>query len=90
MVDTEGKPYCSGNAVCDALRFLADASYAILPKDVAHKVGEMEKNFFGSLQWLIDKEIECIDARVAGGDRLREEWQRRAQGAPKESQGNGI
>jgi hypothetical protein len=90
MVDQKESPYCTGNAVCDALKYIGDASYAILPKDVAHQLGELKKNFFGSVRWLIDKEIEWIDARVAGGDRLREEWQRGTQRTTTESQGNGI
>ncbi len=62
------------NAVCDALRYLGDASYAILPRDVAHNLGELKKSFLASVRTLIDKDIEWIDERVAGGDRMREEW----------------
>ncbi|HEX8143357.1 MAG TPA: hypothetical protein VF553_12225 [Pyrinomonadaceae bacterium] len=69
--------YCAANSVCDALRFLCDASYAVLPRDAAHQLGEMKKNFLSGVRWVIEKDIEWIDARVAGGDRLREEWQRR-------------
>jgi len=29
-----------------------------------------------NVRTLIEKDIEWIDARVAGGDRLREEWKR--------------
>jgi hypothetical protein len=49
----------------------------VLPEDVAHRVGEMKKNILGSIRWLVDKKIEWVDARVAGGDRLREEWRRK-------------
>lgn len=62
------------NAVCDALRYLGDASYAILPQDIAHNLGELKKSFLANVRSLIDKDIDWIDARVAGGDRLREEW----------------
>lgn len=64
-------------AVCDALRYLGDASYAVLPSDMAHSLGEFKKSFLRNVRELIDKDIEWIDERVAGGDRLREEWKRR-------------
>ena len=63
------------NELCDALRYLGDASYAILPKDLAHSVGDLNKSFLTTVRTLIDKDIEWVDARVAGGDRVREEWQ---------------
>ena len=62
------------NAVADALRYIGDASYAILPPNVAHELGDFKKKFLSNVRSLIDKDIEWIDARVAGGDRLREEW----------------
>lgn len=65
------------NEVCDALRYLGDASYAILPKDVAHNLGDLKKSFLTTIRTLIDKDIEWVDARVAGGDRVREEWQQK-------------
>jgi hypothetical protein len=61
-------------AVCDALRYIGDASYAILPPNVAHELGDFKKKFLSNVCSLIEKDIEWIDARVAGGDRLREEW----------------
>ena len=64
------------NAVYDALRYLGDASYAILPANVAHELGDLKKKFLSNVSSLIEKDIEWIDARVAGGDRLREEWKR--------------
>ena len=64
------------NAVYDALRYLGDASYAILPPNVAHELGGFKKKFLSNVSSLIEKDIEWIDARVAGGDRLREEWKR--------------
>jgi hypothetical protein len=60
--------------ICDAFRFLGDASYAILPKDIAHNLGDLKKSFLSTVRSLIDKDIEWVDARMAGGDRLREEW----------------
>ena len=63
-------------AICDAARYLGDASYAILPHDMAHSLGEFKKSFLNNVRYLVDKDIEWVDARVAGGDRLREEWRR--------------
>lgn len=73
------------NELCDALRYLGDASYAILPKDVAHNLGDLKKSFLSTIRTLIDKDIEWVDARVAGGDRVREEWQQKckSEGAPE-------
>ena len=76
------------NELCDALRYLGDASYAILPKDIAHNLGDLKKSFLNTIRTLIDKDIEWVEARVSGGDRLREEWQEKcnrakAEGAPE-------
>ena len=76
------------NELCDALRYLGDASYAILPKDIAHNLGDLKKSFLSTIRSLIDKDIEWVEARVSGGDRLREEWQQKcnqdkAEGAPE-------
>lgn len=88
----ESTNYCApGGNVCDALRYLCDASYAILPKDVAHQLGELKKNFLSGVRWVIDKDIEWIDARIAGGDHLREEWQRRTRSTTEDgAAGSGI
>jgi hypothetical protein len=69
--------YNTGDCVRDALRFLADASFAIFPRDTAYKIGEFEKNFWGGVRWAAERAAECVDEALAGGDRLREEWQRR-------------
>jgi hypothetical protein len=65
------------NAFCDALNYLGDVSYAILPHDLAHDLGDLKKKFLDGVRTGIQREIEWIDERVAGGDRLREEWQSR-------------
>ena len=78
--------YHTGDTVCDALRFLSDASYAILPRDVAYKIAEFEKNVLGGVRWIADKKIDWIDEALRGGDRLREEWQRRYDRPPPEPQ----
>ncbi len=74
--------------LCDAVRYLGDVSYAILPKDVAHNLGDLKKSFLTTIRTLIDKDIEWVDARVQGGDRVREEWQQKwcrkdSDGAPE-------
>jgi hypothetical protein len=63
--------------LCDALRYMGDVSYAILPKDMAHDLGDLKKSFLKTVRTLIDKDIEWVDARVAGGDRVRAEWQQK-------------
>jgi hypothetical protein len=62
------------NDLSDALRYVGDVSYAILPRDVAHSVGNLKKSFLTTIRSLIDKDIEWVEARVAGGDRVRDEW----------------
>ena len=69
--------YSAAASFCDALRYLGDVSYAVLPSDMAHNLGEFKKSFLRNVRELIDKDIEWIDERVAGGDRLREEWKQR-------------
>ncbi len=74
--------------ICDAVKYLGDVSYAILPKEIAHNLGDLKKSFLKNVRTLIDKDIEWVDARVAGGDRVREEWQQKcdrqkAEGAPE-------
>ena len=76
------------NDLSDALKYVGDVSYAILPKDVAHNLADLKKSFLTTIRSLIDKDIEWVDARVAGGDRVREEWrqkceQAKAEGAPE-------
>ena len=76
------------NELCDALRYLGDASYAILPEELAHNLGDVKKSFLSTIRSLIDKDIEWVEARVEGGDRLRQEWRQKwnrekSQGAPE-------
>lgn len=65
----------AANAVCDGLRYLGDAAYAVLPRDVAHALGDFKKAVLSNVRSAIDWEMGWVDERVAGGDRLREEWQ---------------
>ena len=61
-------------AVRDGLRQIGDFSYAIMPKDVAHAVGDFKKAVLSQIRCAVDWEIGWVDDRVAGGDKLREEW----------------
>ncbi|HEX8844539.1 MAG TPA: hypothetical protein VF791_07835 [Pyrinomonadaceae bacterium] len=90
MPETTESPYSTVNIVKDALRYLGDASYAILPQDVAHRLAELKKSFWGGVRCVVDKELEWIDKRVAGGDRLREEWRERRAGQETKEAGSNI
>jgi len=67
------------NAVCDGVRQVGDASYAILPKDLAHALGNAKKAVLGQIRCVVDWEMSWIDDRVAGGDRMREEWRQKCR-----------
>ena len=77
MEDAKERINCAASAVCDGLRQIGDVSYAILPKDIAHALGDLKKAFLNNLRSCIDWEVGWIDERVAGGDRLREEWKQK-------------
>jgi hypothetical protein len=62
------------NAICDGLRQIGDFSYAIMPRDIAHALGDFKKATLSTIRSAVDWEIEWINDRVAGGDKLREEW----------------
>ena len=66
--------YNSGNPVCDALRYLCDASFAVLPRDTAHQLGEFEKRFWGGVRYFAEKNIGWIDEALQASDSLREGW----------------
>ncbi len=88
MEETNDSRYATGNPICDAVRYINDAAYAVLPKDVAHSLGELEKNFWSAVRVLTDKQLKWIDERIEASDRLREEWRRAAR--PPETSGGGI
>lgn len=67
------------NAVWDGLRQIGDFSYAILPRDIAHACGDFNKALLNQIRCLVDWEIRWTDDRVAGGDRMREEWRQKCQ-----------
>ena len=66
-------------ALCDGLKRIGDVSYAILPADIAHSLGDLKKAMLSNIRSCIDWEIEWINDRVAGGDRLREEWRQKCE-----------
>ena len=73
-------PVCEvKDAFCDGLRQIGDISYAILPRDVAHALGDLKKAVLSQIRSCLDWEIGWIDDRVAGGDRLREEWREKCR-----------
>ncbi len=37
-----------------------------LPRDMAHSLGEFKKSFLNNVRQLVEKDIEWVDARVAG------------------------
>ena len=67
------------NAVWDGLRQIGDFSYAILPRDIAHACGDFNKALLNQIRSLVDWEIRWTDERVAGGDRMREEWREKCE-----------
>ena len=66
-------------AVGDGLRQIGDFSYAIMPHDMAHALGDLKKAVLSQVRCLVDWETKWIDERVAGGDRLREEWREKCR-----------
>jgi hypothetical protein len=79
MEDSRDSVHCATDAICDGLRRLGDISYAILPADIAHSLGDFKKAVLSHIRSCIDKDIEWIDERVAGGDRLRQEWREKCR-----------
>lgn len=79
MEQTKDSVHCAAEAVCDGLKRLGDISYALLPSDIAHALGDLKKAFLGNVRSAIDWEIEWIDERVAGGDKLRQEWREKCE-----------
>ncbi|HYO62600.1 MAG TPA: hypothetical protein VER08_02975 [Pyrinomonadaceae bacterium] len=90
MDSTKDPRYDTGNPVCDALRFVCDASFAVLPSDVARRLGELEKNFWGGVRWFADKKIKWVDESLDAADRLREEWRRRRSDTPPVAEPTGT
>ena len=67
------------DAVWDGLNQIGDVSYAILPKNIAHTLADFKKAVLVQLTTALQWEMEWIDNRVAGGDKLRQEWQEKCE-----------
>jgi hypothetical protein len=67
------------DAVLGGLRQIGDCSYAILPKDIAHTVAGLNKALLGQVTNALRWQMEWIDDRVAGGDKMREEWREKCR-----------
>jgi len=66
-------------ALWDGLRKIDEFSYAILPKNVAHAVGDLNKTLLTEFRNFVEWKILWNDARVAGGDKMREEWREKCR-----------
>ena len=79
MEETRDSAQCPSDAIWDGLKRLGDISYAIFPPDIAHALGDLKKAVLTNIRGCIDWEIEWINDRVAGGDKLREEWREKCR-----------
>jgi len=79
MQEARESVHCAADAICDGLRRLGDVLYAILPEDIAHSLGDLKKAFLTNIRDLIDWDISWVNDRVAGGDKLREEWREKCK-----------
>ncbi|HEX5964357.1 MAG TPA: hypothetical protein VFY51_00440 [Pyrinomonadaceae bacterium] len=66
-------------AVMDGVRKIDEFCYAILPKDVAHAVGDLNKSLLTQFRDFVDWRIRWNEESVAGGDRMREEWREKCR-----------
>ena len=85
MQDEKEVRYNPCNSLLDAIKYVNDATYAVLPTEVAHKLGDLEKSLWSSVRGFAEKELGWIDERVESSDRLRQEWRescKRAESAP--------
>jgi hypothetical protein len=85
MEEARNSAQCLGDALCDGLKQIGDFSYAILPKDIAHALGDLKKGLLSEIRSVVDWEIEWIGDRVAGGDRIREEWKEKCRPSEPET-----
>src|SRR6266516_1431199 len=74
MQDEKDARYNTGDPLCDAVRYINDAAYAVLPTEVAHKLGDLEKSLWSAVRGFAEKELGWIDERVESSDRMRQEW----------------
>ena len=67
------------DALKDGLRQIGNCSYAVLPKDVAHSLAAFKKAVLVQITTCLQWEMEWIDDRVAGGDKLRDRWREKCE-----------
>ena len=79
MEEAQDRARNVADGVFDGLRQIGDVSYAILPKDMAHALGDLKKAVLAQVKCVVDWELGWIDERVAGGDKLREEWREKCR-----------
>jgi hypothetical protein len=79
MQEEKDPRYNTGDPLCDAFRYINDATYAVLPADIAHKIGDFEKSLWSAVRTFAEKELGWIDEHVENSDRLREEWKQSCQ-----------
>jgi len=79
MDDARRRINNAAEAVCEGLKDIGDFSYAIFPKDIAHALGNIKTAFLSELRRVIDWEIDWTEARVEGGDKMRDEWREKCQ-----------
>jgi hypothetical protein len=80
-------------AVMDGVRKIDEFCYAILPKDVAHAVADLNKAVLSQFREFIDWKIRWNDECVEGADKLREEWRekcRRETGTTTDPTSQGV
>jgi hypothetical protein len=58
----------------DGIRKIDEFSYAIMPRDLAHAVADLNKTVLNQFRDLIDWKIRWNEEVLEGGDRMREEW----------------
>ena len=66
-------------AVMDVVRKIDELTYAVLPRNVAHAVADLNKAVLNQFRDFIDWKIRWNDEVVEGGDRMREEWREKCR-----------
>ena len=66
-------------AVMDGVRKIDELTYAVLPRNVAHAVADLNKAVLNQFRDFIDWKIRWNDEVVEGGDRMREEWREKCR-----------
>lgn len=67
------------DALRDGVRKIDEFCYAIMPKDIAHAVSDLNKALLTQVRDFVDWKIQWNEDRLAGGDRMREEWREKCR-----------